>query len=214
MTALVEGEACYCRGSVDTSHTEILLPALSEFVSWFCVLFCLVFWYYALLWLFSVSSMSSPSFLFHVCLPLSPRLLCALPSLSHLSSSDPSHLTCSSSCHQCVCVYSLCRPCIPCQFVCVMSLMNFPVFPLISPLVYFGFLIFAFWFEFCFWLYFALALVATLFSPLTILVFLFVVLFFFCFFGCFFCIFQLFGNKSLPFVSPFPASCVWSAFGS
>ena len=119
MTALVEGEACYCRGSVDTSHTEILLPALSEFVSWFCVLFCLVFWYYALLWLFSVSSMSSPSFLFHVCLPLSPRLLCALPSLSHLSSSDPSHLTCSSSCHQCVCVYSLCRPCIPCQFVCV-----------------------------------------------------------------------------------------------
>ena len=45
----------------------------------------------------------------------------------HLSSSLPFHLACSSSGHQCVCLYIVCLPCTRCQFtVCVISPMKFP----------------------------------------------------------------------------------------
>ena len=150
MTALVEAEACYCRGSVDTSHTEILLPTLSEFVS-YCVL-CFDFMPACV---FLVSPLCSSLYVFPVllvaCLSpssvLSLHLTCPLP--SPLTSPVPHHVISVSV----YIVFGVAAFLV--SSFCVMSLMKLPVFPLVSSLVCFGFLIFAFWFELCFWLYFA-----------------------------------------------------------
>ena len=133
-----------------------------EVMSWFGVLFypCPLVSFQCLL----CSSLCLFPFLLVVFLCLSARLLCAFPSLSDLSSSLPSHLTFSSSGHQCVCVYSICIPCTPCQFVFCDVPLEFLMFPPVSPVSWwyvldFWLLMFAFWFEHFFWLYFALALV-------------------------------------------------------
>ena len=108
-------------------------------------------------------------------------IVCVLPSgcmfvsrcLSVCCSSDTLHshmrlhLTCPSSCRQCLCISSpsslLCLS-VCCVCVGVMSLGKFPVFPLTSPVSCFDFFV-AFQLELCFCLYFVLPLLSSCFSP-------------------------------------------------
>ena len=107
----------------------------------FVFLLCFWFWLHALLCLFCLfntdSSVFFPllsPFLLVVCLSPSVCQCCLrltyflfISQTFHLSSSLPFHLACSSSGHQCVCLYIVCLPCTRCQFtVCVISPVKFP----------------------------------------------------------------------------------------
>ena len=114
-----------------------------------------LFWLYAFLCLFCLFSVSS------VFIPLCFSL--CFPSLPHLSFSLPSRLTCSLSCHKCVCTFVL--------YCLLLCLPLWYVWILISYLFI--------WFELCFSVALCLALLfATLFLVLDTFLFFLVLLVF------------------------------------
>ena len=145
------------------SNLIIFLRNDESLVSWFriiVILCCLVVSGFVLSFDFhaiSLCPLSVSSMFFPLSSPLPPCmfvspclsalfppcvLLCAFPSLSHLSSSLLSLLTCSSSPHQCVCVF---KPLFPIHSLSVHSVwlpVMYPVSPPVSSLlVCFGFLV-------------------------------------------------------------------------